>query len=333
MKFIIIICCVLQSCLFCVYSQDVIPIHTINSNNYISANDQHPYLNEATFLYYDFNTSFLYVVNKRDNNILVFDDKLQLVRTIGRYGQGPGEFERIYGVSTSCAGQIIVTDRGRIQVFSTDGLYQAGFRINIRSVTFPVCACMDSRQNVYVPQFNNDKLITVYDLEGNEIAKFGDVISIEQKQYKGTLSQTLDNYIHLRIDNSDNIYVVFQNQPIVRRYDCDYNLIYEKNIEWLEAIKIKKQRAAENRKRVRGHSTDYIFNDFFHTICDDMVNLYLFTPAGSTPVAVVDKKNGEVKKLYRLLNKDKLNYMIDHIATDGQRFFASSHGEIIITEK
>jgi hypothetical protein len=69
--------------------------------------------------------SNIYAVEFKEKHIRVFDKNGVFVRTIGRPGQGPGEFGEPGNVHVNQAGEIMATDGGSqsVKVFSHDGKY------------------------------------------------------------------------------------------------------------------------------------------------------------------------------------------------------------------
>lgn len=329
---------ILFVCLFCcnLYAQEkslnkVVKITKI-AEQVIEPDDNHQFLNNASFIQYDEINKLIYIVNKGDSNILVLNEDFDLVRKIGRFGQGPGEFQKISAISLTHEGNIVVTDRGRVQVLSNTGEYIGGFRVQLRSSVFPICSYMDSQKRILVPHFSNNNLISVYSLEGKFLQSFGKPCEVNSP-YNGPYSKIYDNYIHLRMDAEDNIYIVFYNQPIIRKYNSKFDLVYEVNFNKLAAIK---QKLKDNKiawKNVKGKRGWYIYNSYFQTVCLDDSNLYVHVQAGDFPVLELDKNTGKIIKEYFLLKKDNKNYVIDNIACNKNYFFTSSGGNLIITKK
>ena len=67
----------------------------------------------------------IYAAESKENHIRVFDKKGVYLRTVGRPGQGPGEFTFPRHVHVNPAGEIMATDEGSrsVKVFSPDGTY------------------------------------------------------------------------------------------------------------------------------------------------------------------------------------------------------------------
>lgn len=68
----------------------------------------------------------LYVLDRQNARISVFDSAGRYVRTFGRHGGGPGEFGRPLGMAVLPAGQVVVSDvtRSTFGIFGRDGSFQ-----------------------------------------------------------------------------------------------------------------------------------------------------------------------------------------------------------------
>ena len=89
----------------------------------------------------------LYVADAGEKNLKVFDKSGKYVRTIGRAGQGPGEFQFPYGVCIlPGANEIIVFDLERISVVTPAGAFIRQFPMNGMSTGFGA----DARGNLFI---------------------------------------------------------------------------------------------------------------------------------------------------------------------------------------
>jgi hypothetical protein len=105
----------------------------------------------------------LYVLDVRDSRIKVFDEDGRFVRTIGRRGQGPGEFEGPVTLSFNrTANELAVCQQSRrMSFFKPDGTF-------LRDLSFremwALSGRVDSRGNVYITEHviedPNDRHIT-----------------------------------------------------------------------------------------------------------------------------------------------------------------------------
>ena len=99
---------------------------------------------------------------KTNNRILKLDRDRKLVKTWGKLGDGPGEFNQPHGLALDGQGRLYVADRGnsRIQIFDQDGNFLAQWRqfgrpsgIAIKGDMIYVADSLSSAQNN--PGFKN----------------------------------------------------------------------------------------------------------------------------------------------------------------------------------
>jgi hypothetical protein len=89
----------------------------------------------------------IYVGDRREVNVKVFDKSGAFLRTIGKRGQGPGELE---GLITSVAihtdgRDLIVADMDKLVFFDLQGQFQK----NVRLGSWAANACLDLRGNIF----------------------------------------------------------------------------------------------------------------------------------------------------------------------------------------
>ncbi len=119
--------------------------------------------------------SKVYVVDRDNNRIQVFDLDGNFIAKWGSFGSGDGEFAEPYGIAVTLSEVYVVDSYNyRIQVFNTTG----GFLRKWGSIgsedgefSYP-CGIAVTPSEVYVADTNNNR-IQVFDLDGNFISKWG----------------------------------------------------------------------------------------------------------------------------------------------------------------
>lgn len=125
----------------------------------------------------DGRTGWLYVADTVAHDIKVFDDSGRLLRTLGRRGTGPGEFNFPSHLAFAL-GELYVTDtlNSRIQVFAGDGVLPVrtlGRRgLVLGDLVRPKGVSVDSDGNVYVVESYHDSLL-VYSPKGEFLMPIG----------------------------------------------------------------------------------------------------------------------------------------------------------------
>jgi len=134
-------------------------------------------LQRPTGLARDARTGWLYVADTVAHDIKVFDDSGRLLRTLGRRGTGPGEFNYPSHLAFAL-GELYVTDtlNSRVQVFAADGALPVrilGRRgLVLGDLVRPKGVSVDSDGNVYVVESYHDSLL-VYSPKGEFLMPIG----------------------------------------------------------------------------------------------------------------------------------------------------------------
>lgn len=80
----------------------------------------------------DYASGYFYLTSNRNNQILIYDEKGEQIKSIGRSGQGPGEFGQYSPTSIIVMkDRIIVSDPGnlRIQIFDLNGNFLKQYKV------------------------------------------------------------------------------------------------------------------------------------------------------------------------------------------------------------
>lgn len=95
----------------------------------------------------------IYATDSKEKHIRVFDKNGVYLRTVGRRGQGPGEFTDPGNVHVNPAGEIMATDGGSlsVKVFSADGEY---LRQYLLKTFYPVKLDYGSGDVFYIMSFS-----------------------------------------------------------------------------------------------------------------------------------------------------------------------------------
>ena len=88
----------------------------------------------------------IYVLDSKEVHIKIFDKNGIYLKTIGRRGQGPGEFEFPISIQMSLDENIIIHDRRSIIYFTSDGIFLK--EINLTKTTSPQSFQIDSDGNI-----------------------------------------------------------------------------------------------------------------------------------------------------------------------------------------
>lgn len=134
-------------------------------------------LKRPTGIAYDAKRGLIYVADTRAHDIKVFDGEGRLLRTLGRHGDGDGEFNAPTFL-TFAHDELYVTDalNNRVQIFSGDSgklRLKFGARgLYVGNLVRPKGVAVDSEGNIYVVESYYDRLL-VFDKHGNFLMPLG----------------------------------------------------------------------------------------------------------------------------------------------------------------
>ncbi len=166
----------------------------------------------------------VYVLDQRKSCIHRFNQVGELVMTIGKYGQGPDEFNWPNGFTVNDQ-RLFVIDQGnkRLQILNTEGGFLGSFKLfgsfSNMAIIRDQIYCQD-----YLLQDESDKakLISIFDLQGRKTKSFGDLLNDSFGVPK--LLSPVGSEIYLA-HFLDKIYCLFQYYPIIRVFDLEGNLL------------------------------------------------------------------------------------------------------------
>lgn len=167
----------------------------------------------------------IFILDERNQRIVVFDNNFKYLNQIGRKGNGPGEF--IFPTSFQVFKDFVyVADAAnyRIEVMCSDGKYIRNFRPQfplLQGLAFSI----NSRGNLFFNHPMSDHLIKVYNEYGDVVDGFGELVNHTDPMFKISL-----NNAHIEIDEYDNIYVSFVMIPTLRKYDKNKKLLWERDL-------------------------------------------------------------------------------------------------------
>lgn len=173
-----------------------------------------------------------YITDERMNQVLVFDTKGGLLRTIGSAGSGKGELLRPSTIIVAKDGTIYVRDFGneRIQVFDPRGEY-AG---EVKAPDFTGFA-VNPKGYILMGRPENGALVSIYDRSGQEVGKIGKLR--KTSDFYGAAARADDyrnrmliNRVDISFGEDGEMYLTFLFAPIVQKYSPQGKLIWERRL-------------------------------------------------------------------------------------------------------
>lgn len=173
----------------------------------------------------------IYVVDLGDSCVKKFSPKGNHLNTIGRQGQGPGEFGQCRYIEIDKNNIIYIYDlmHDRIQVFNSDGT----FRNSIPNIRFGRFIIMDS--NIYLhkgyrydPNSKQSSLLVLRSFNNEILSEFGKstIYTLADKEMEMYVSAG-GNSIVFTSDHDDNIYLAHKAENRIEKYDKNGELLFK----------------------------------------------------------------------------------------------------------
>lgn len=172
----------------------------------------------------------LYVSDQRDNRILKYGPDSCLLGTIGRRGQGPGEFTFLASFDVDAQCRIYVNDLMKCKILSPKGEELQSISLPKSTVGGDIRILKSGEISIggYPIIFSEKentkelKLIQIFDGEGNLQKEFGEI-----RSYGNPLLNSYANRFSFDIDNEGNFLVTFIFQNRIEKYSPEGKLIWK----------------------------------------------------------------------------------------------------------
>jgi len=181
----------------------------------------------------------IYVMDSGNNRIQVFDPAGNYLKTIGREGKGPGEFQQLYSIDINDDGHLYIYDRGKrsMECFDREGKFIKSTRLQgnysyIR-ITGPDIFCAPLIEVIYP-----DLMIWRQAFPGREDSRdlkcLSSVCILDEtkKEFCAGLPEegiTYGSQINANIFETDihyNLFVAFKHQNKIEKYTPDGHLLF-----------------------------------------------------------------------------------------------------------
>ena len=164
------------------------------------------------------------------HRIKVFTESGKYLRTIGRVGQGPGEFWEPDYLEIDSNKNIVVMDTSnqRVQIVGQEGKYQGGFPLKIGEMGSPI-AVTKTNELLMLNRARTTEassLWLLYDYKGQLLDERG--------ERKSTASIHITSRIYsysFNLDEEDNLYVAAHYRPLLLVYSPTHELNIEATYE------------------------------------------------------------------------------------------------------
>jgi hypothetical protein len=172
----------------------------------------------------------IFISDMQDQAIKVFDSNGDFIKTIGRQGEGPGEFSNLGRMTFLPDGRLVVTDSraNRISLFDSEGTYLGSHHWTERLGRLYCATDMDCVMTMYTFEEGKDPLagrklfVKKFDFEGNEILAFGEFRTEEMKIHTESTSGGGSMMVGISVPHSPHS-IFIADQVRQRLYHCVNN--------------------------------------------------------------------------------------------------------------
>jgi hypothetical protein len=263
----------------------------------------------------------IYVLDLRELTIKKYDANGIFKKTIGRKGQGPGEFQYPYGFCIDGSDFIYITDavNRRIDILDCEGVHQDTLVLD-----FSCSNISDYSENKLVVYYNLYKQrdeerrkvskVGIFDIEQNKISDFYEIErplfnSIQSKEYRIDLpSERFD------VDSNGNLYIGNNDKYEINVYEPSGNkfLIFSK---LREPIPLDPEIKAKALKQLSKSSFPTDLGEY-----ENLIKYHSFFNSLS-----IDENDRIWIKLFQLFdeNETKRFSLYDIFSTDGKYLFTT----------
>lgn len=171
----------------------------------------------------------LYVADRYNHRVQVFDQDGNFIRQFGNYGSGNGEFNEVTGIHVAPDGKVYVSECGnhRVQVFNSQGKFiraMGQYGSGEGQLNYPHGVTVDNDGNVYVVEHSNSR-VTAFKPDGTYLRQWGSSGTADG-QFQGAIAicRTPDNKIAvLERDGSRRIQVFEPNGTFIRKFTTEWS--------------------------------------------------------------------------------------------------------------
>ena len=151
----------------------------------------------------------VYVCDRNNNRIQVFDLDLNFVRSIGSYGRRRDEFNIPLDMRFDTAGNMYVADNGndRVQVMDSSGHFIRSFGQGGEGKLHGPSGLHIAGKYMYVPDLDGNNIL-VYEISGQFVTSFGR-LGQEEGEFHGLrfIASSPDGFIHLCDPYNDRVQI------------------------------------------------------------------------------------------------------------------------------
>jgi hypothetical protein len=169
----------------------------------------------------------LYICDFINHHVKKFNREGTFISTLGRNGQGPGEFVFPRQVDMDNKGNLYICHNGGLEIINNEGVYINGFKTGNYFRQFrilnsqEIIACDFLSSFYWFRKGVKTHLFKILDFKGEVQREFGEI-----KEYKNINFTSLGNSISFNVDKDKYIYVTYLFQNKIEKYTPEGQLIF-----------------------------------------------------------------------------------------------------------
>jgi hypothetical protein len=203
----------------------------------------------------------IYILDRKNFHVQVFDSSGKYVRTIGRKGQGPGELELSFMISlVRSSGELAIHQATRrLSFFRTDGTFVRDHSYKDLFAGRSVC---DSVGHIYVMEIRQGddgsrSIIKKLASDGSLLATLGDTPFVSSGKFNPFAPRSW-----FRIDTNDNFVYSYPETYEIQFFGASDAKVFKKVIRDYEPVPVTTEERSEQEKNYQGTNTDFDFPTF-----------------------------------------------------------------------
>lgn len=218
-----------------IFPEEKISLENLEFLNTLPLKDQGIYFKTTPRIAIDY-LGNIYALDNREHTVYKLDHKGNLLTKIGKQGKDPGKIEWPFYISTE-KDRIFISDDNAISIFDLNGNFISRFRKFQNIISMGVL-----KDRVFLAESGEPNLITIHDLKGKKVHRFGEKYKIDYSLYKGWQREVVDYMVNRgKIFFSKNdIFFISSLFGDVLRFDFNGSFITKKEMNHIYFVKKNK---------------------------------------------------------------------------------------------